>query len=537
MRSAHEDDHGPEGGGSSRPSDEAPDPVPGDGTAVASGESADAADWADETRGIRWLLVSGCGLGFVAWLSAGRLLPDVLPAGSIGPACVVAMAVIAVLRLRRVSAVANRRGDRAVKALLEAADGAIPSALPEGDPLVPMIAEATRRFERRLELRLAEGKAAGEARTRRDLLHLRAEFETLVEKHAKKSLAEKREAEARLAALATQREEERSRGEDERREGERRLGEAEAAAASLRERLFKLERTLAARGDENSRLADRAEALAREAETLRRQGVRFFDRLAAQLRGPLRIVESLAAEMADRAPEAGAAALEGSIGQIRMRVGQIQRLVDEIIELCKMEAAAVSLVYSELDAARLVRALVEEFEEPARAKGLRVSTRLARDLRGVRTDVRLGGKILRELISNAVRFTPRGGGIVVSAEIQEDLPAPDGLSAEGPSPEGRGGGVLCLSVSDTGPGISAEDQERIFRPFERGGEPRFTLADASAGLGLTLARGYARILGGDLTVESAVGRGSVFRLLLPAKAAVAALTAPSRTPEASPLGR
>jgi signal transduction histidine kinase len=506
VRSTRDDDH--KGDGISVPPP--PETEPGKLAAASPGGGEPEPDWADETRGITWLLASGSLLGLVAWCSAVGLLPDLLHPGWIAPAAVVAMAVVGVLRLRRVCATANRRGGRAAKAFLEAADGVPPPTLPAGDPLGDLISKAASRFEARLEDRLAEEKASHEARTRRDILRLRAEFETLVERHARKSLAEKREADAQLAALSAQSDEEKVHREEERREGERRLREAEAASASLRERLQKLERTLAASADDNSRLAERAEILAREAETLRRQGVRFFDRLAPQLRGPLRIVDKLAAELGAQAQEVGAGALQEGIGQIRTRVGQTERLVDEIIELCKMEAASVSLVYSELDPAKLVRASVEDVQDRARGKSLQLSTRLPRDLPAIRTDLRLTGKILRELILNAIQFTPRGGRIVVSVEVRESLPSPDGRDRD----DGR---ALCLSVADTGSGIAAEDQERIFQPFERGGEPRFTLTDSTAGLGLTLARGYARLLGGDLQVESAAGRGSVFRLLLPAK--------------------
>ena len=87
-------------------------------------------------------------------------------------------------------------------------------------------------------------------------------------------------------------------------------------------------------------------------------------------------------------------------------------------------------------------------------------------------------------------------------------------AGEKPSDAQRGDS-LYLEVRDTGPGVPPEDHERIFGAFERGPAPRFTLVDGSAGLGLTLARSYARLLGGDISVGDNDGRGGLFRIVLP----------------------
>ncbi|MGQ9590234.1 MAG: sensor histidine kinase, partial [Planctomycetota bacterium] len=237
----------------------------------------------------------------------------------------------------------------------------------------------------------------------------------------------------------------------------------------------------------------------------------FFDRLATQLRGHIQILEKLAAGLA---PPPGTATAEDpraeKARQVRARLDRLERLVDEIIELSRLEARAISLVFSDLDVPKLVRLLLSELEEAAQSRGVQISTEVPENLPAVRTDARLAGKIARELLSNAVRFTPRGGRVVVRAAVREE-----GEGSE--RREGSDRASLVIEVADTGPGIAAGDLERIFAPFERGDEGRFTVVDSAAGLGLTLARGYARLLGGDLTVESAVGTGSTFRLAAPAK--------------------
>jgi signal transduction histidine kinase len=107
-------------------------------------------------------------------------------------------------------------------------------------------------------------------------------------------------------------------------------------------------------------------------------------------------------------------------------------------------------------------------------------------------------QILGNLVSNAVKYTDRGG-ITVRVAVRE------GGKAPGP------GRWIAVDVSDTGPGIPEERQKLLFRelsPLERGARP-------GAGIGLAISQRIARALGGQITVESAVGKGSTFTLWLP----------------------
>jgi signal transduction histidine kinase len=116
-------------------------------------------------------------------------------------------------------------------------------------------------------------------------------------------------------------------------------------------------------------------------------------------------------------------------------------------------------------------------------------------------------QILANLLSNAVKFTETGGRIAVSCDISSK-PDPEAvLSGSGP--------WLCIMVEDTGIGMTPEQIDAVFEPFVQGETGR-TRTKGGSGLGLTISRHLARLMNGDLTVVSAPGKGSCFKLWLAA---------------------
>ena len=173
----------------------------------------------------------------------------------------------------------------------------------------------------------------------------------------------------------------------------------------------------------------------------------------------------------------------------------------------------MSLVYSESDVVALIKDCLAEVRDVAAEKTIDLTLRSPKTMPGVITDARLLVRVVRELVSNAVRFTPKGGRVSLGLNVtpQHPLLVPT---------RDRTAEWLRVDVSDTGPGIAPEDRDRIFAAFERGAEPQFTVSDASPGLGLTLAKHYAEILGGDILLDTIPGKGSTFSLLLPVKVCV-----------------
>ena len=115
-------------------------------------------------------------------------------------------------------------------------------------------------------------------------------------------------------------------------------------------------------------------------------------------------------------------------------------------------------------------------------------------------------QILTNLLSNAIKFTPQGGRVTLHCETFR------GGDGDG---ESAGEQWTSISVQDTGVGIAREDLERIFDPFVQV-EGGYTRLQGGTGLGLTISRALAQLMGGEISVESSVGEGSRFTLKLPA---------------------
>ena len=134
-------------------------------------------------------------------------------------------------------------------------------------------------------------------------------------------------------------------------------------------------------------------------------------------------------------------------------------------------------------------------EPLAKSKGLGFEIRHCSGDASAWADAPRVQQILINLVSNALKFTPRGGRISLACSMVGDQ--------------------VVVSVLDTGPGIPEEKQETIFEPFVQLGRSLTSTSHEGVGLGLAISRGLARAMGGDLKVSSYVGQGSTFTLILP----------------------
>jgi signal transduction histidine kinase/ligand-binding sensor domain-containing protein/CheY-like chemotaxis protein len=180
------------------------------------------------------------------------------------------------------------------------------------------------------------------------------------------------------------------------------------------------------------------------------------------------------------------------------------RLIDDVLDMAKIEAGGIVLEKTCFDLPALVQDLADMMSERARAKNLQLLVDVSQAVpRFVRSDASRLRQVLVNLIGNAVKFTDQGG-VVVKLEVN---PGDNGKDL-----------VLIFIVEDTGIGIAPEDKERIFDPFVQASKARTT---KGTGLGLSISRRVVQRLGGSLNVESTPGRGSRFHLEVPAERAEA----------------
>ena len=157
--------------------------------------------------------------------------------------------------------------------------------------------------------------------------------------------------------------------------------------------------------------------------------------------------------------------------------------------------------------------VASEVEPLMTEKGLSFSLAVGATLPRVRTDPTHLRQILINLLGNAVKFTSDGGIAVRGKLIRRN---PQSTSAELLSSSSTEAPWIALQVADSGVGIAEKDRERIFDEFEQvNAGPRGDSMRRGTGLGLPISRRLARLLGGDISVESELGRGSVFTVWLP----------------------
>ena len=222
---------------------------------------------------------------------------------------------------------------------------------------------------------------------------------------------------------------------------------------------------------------------------------RFMADASHELRTPVSVART-AAQVTLGQPRRDEAEYREALGVVVKQTSRLTRLVDDMLVLARADAGGYPMVPAQVRLDHLVAECVRDFGAPAEDKNIAWNTDLPpTTMTGDETLLR---RMLSNLIGNAVTYTSSGGSIDVS------LAATDGR--------------VLLRVSDTGPGIPAEDRERVFERFVRLDSAR---AAGGSGLGLAIARWIAEAHGGTLRVESSSPAGSVFAASLPTQSPIA----------------
>ncbi|HVE93986.1 MAG TPA: HAMP domain-containing sensor histidine kinase [Acidimicrobiales bacterium] len=260
------------------------------------------------------------------------------------------------------------------------------------------------------------------------------------------------------------------------------LGEVARGVNQMADQLQALYETL------ELRVAQRTE----EVHRLLKERTEFFAAVSHDLRTPLAVIRSqtmmmLNPKFADQPPEEVAKTILASSEQLLS-------LINDLLELSKAEAGRLDVDLDEVRLKDVVKDLRRTIEGLAQAGALKVSINVARDVPTVSADARRLREIVLNLVDNAVKYTPPGGKVELSAAAED--------------------GEVVVRVRDHGIGIPEEARDRIFEPFYRvkGNDPQ--RGQASTGLGLALTKRFVEAQGGTIYFESAPGGGTTFAFTL-----------------------
>jgi signal transduction histidine kinase len=237
---------------------------------------------------------------------------------------------------------------------------------------------------------------------------------------------------------------------------------------------------------EIGQLAERFRQMAarlREAEELERN---FLMTVSHELRTPLTAIRGHVEALREGVAQDESTRQE-SLGVIAQEAGRLERLVGDVLDLAKLDTRRFTLLHEEVDMGTLLERAYNAFAEEARRRDIDYR----QDISARPVIVADGDRVLQiisNLLSNAFRWTPDGGRVELHLATEN--------------------GAVSVAVEDSGPGITEEEQERIFRPF-------WTRDGTGTGLGLAIARELALAHGGRIQLKSAPGEGARFELVLP----------------------
>ena len=287
------------------------------------------------------------------------------------------------------------------------------------------------------------------------------------------------------------------------------LQELQRSNAALGARSRELEEKateLEAKNCEIARASTSLQEKARELARTSKYKSDFLANMSHELRTPLNSLLILARLLADNDDGALGAKQVEYAKTICSAGNDLLSLINEILDLSKIEAGKVEIHPHEVSLAVLREYLERSFRQVAQQKGLEFRIRIAEaSPQTITADLQRLRQILRNLLSNAFKFTQAG-----RFTLDIDLVGDDEPTARMPGAPP----LLSFAVSDSGIGIAEDKQHIIFEAFQQA-DPSTSRTYGGTGLGLTISRELARLLGGEIRLVSTPGRGSTFTLLLP----------------------
>ena len=246
---------------------------------------------------------------------------------------------------------------------------------------------------------------------------------------------------------------------------------------------------------QNARLFRELEHKSRELETASRHKSEFLANMSHELRTPLNAIigfsevlhERLFGDVNDKQAE--------YLADIVASGRHLLSLINDILDLSKIEAGRMELDRADFDLPAAIGNTLALVRERAQRRGIALASTLDPAVATINADERKVKQVLLNLLSNALKFTPEGGAITVRTGVEGDQ--------------------VAIAVTDTGVGISPEDQAAVFEEFRQVGAAAKKVE--GTGLGLAISRKFVELHGGAIRVESELGKGSTFTFTLPRK--------------------
>jgi signal transduction histidine kinase len=247
---------------------------------------------------------------------------------------------------------------------------------------------------------------------------------------------------------------------------------------------------------ENVRLFTEIQEKSRQLEIASEHKSQFLANMSHELRTPLNAIIGFTEMMADGLYGEMPDKAQGVLERVQSNSRHLLGLINDVLDLTKIEAGQLVLTIEEYSVADMVAAVLSATESLARAKNLKLGSTIAPRLPTGSGDARRLTQVLLNLVGNAIKFTDKGGVEVGAVQL---------------------GDCFEISVVDSGPGIAPADQARIFDEFQQV-DNTSTRQKGGTGLGLSISRHIVEMHGGRITVDSEIGKGSTFRISIPVHA-------------------
>jgi signal transduction histidine kinase len=236
-----------------------------------------------------------------------------------------------------------------------------------------------------------------------------------------------------------------------------------------------------------------AEQIARLQE-LDRMKDQFLGIVSHELRTPLNAVAGFGSLLADGVPGSLNTEQQRYVERMLDATDALLILIDDLLDMSRIQAGKFSVSFARIDLMAIVSRVIDQLRPTLDARGHVLEVSVTSRLPQARGDERRLGQVIANLLSNAVKFTPAGGRIALDVRVAGD--------------------TLRVEITDTGPGIPPEAQQRLFQPFSQV-DTSPTRVYGGTGLGLSIARGLVEAHGGEIGVASVVSGGSRFWFTVP----------------------